>query len=194
MTSSFATPSLLYGSRTDCLQSVAGTFAHTACTYSPCLQRLLSLRVFQDVYVLRAVLGQALILAFPGRAASARFLLCVYAVLMLLRYFEPDSCPALLSDAEVEVAVQKMLRLIDTMSSCPGFTSSIICCALSKTTRTATDSIHRCHRMPRQSTVVHRDTLLRSHFFGLQGTQWVQNSVKGAWCTLTRGERLPRTP
>ena len=80
--------------------------------------------------------------------------LCVYEVFMLLRYFEPDSCPALLSDAEVD-------------------RSSIICCALLKTTLTATGSIHRCNRMPRQSTVIHRDTLLRSHFFGLQGTQWM---------------------
>ena len=45
--------------------------------------------------------------------------------------------------------------------------------------------------MPRQSTVIHRDTLLRSHFFGLQGTQWMQNSAK---CTSTRGETSPRTP
>ena len=69
---------------------------------------------------------------------------------MLLLYFEPDSCPALLSDAEVEGAVQKMVGLIETMSSCPAFTSSIICCSLLEPTLT-TDSIHRCNRIPRQS-------------------------------------------
>ena len=36
-------------------------------------------------------------------------------------------------------------------------------------------------------------TLLRRHFFGLQGTQWMQNSAKGASCTSTRGETSPQT-
>ena len=106
--------------------------------------------------MLRAVLGQALMLAFPG-VPLCTVLLCVYEVSMLLRYFEPDSSPALLSDAEVEGAVQKMFGLVETTSCWLGFTSSIICCALLKTTLTATDSIHQCNRMPRQSTVIHRE-------------------------------------
>ena len=44
-----------------------------ACTFSPCLQRLLSFRVFQGPYVHWAVLGQALLSGVPGRAPSARF-------------------------------------------------------------------------------------------------------------------------
>ena len=99
--------------------------------------------------MLRAVLGRALLLAFLGVLLCA-VLLCVPVVFVLLRYFEPKSCPALPSDAvaesvdpveddaEVDAAVQKMLGLIDTMSSWPGFTSSITCCALLKTTLTAT--------------------------------------------------------
>ena len=35
--------------------------------------------------------------------------------------------------------------------------------------------------------------LLKRHFFGLQGTQWMQNSAKGASCTSARGESSPRT-
>ena len=144
-----------------------------ACTYSPCLQRLVSFRVFQDIYVLRAVLGQAFLLAFLDVLLCA-VLLCVYVVFVLLRYLEPNSCPALPSDAVTEIvdvveddaafeaAVEKMFGLTVTMSSWPGFTSSITCCTLLKTTLTATDSTHRCKHMPRQSTVTHRDTLLRS--------------------------------
>ena len=41
------------------------------------------------------------------------------------------------------------------------FTSYIISCALLKTKPTATDSTHRCSRMPWQFTVIHRSTLLR---------------------------------
>ena len=143
-------------------------------------------RVFQGLHVLRGALGQALLPVFLGVLICA-VLLCIYVVFMQLPYFEPNSCPALPSDAmaenvdpvendaEVEAAVQKMLGLIDTMSSRPGFTSSITCCALLKTTLTATDSTHRCNLMPRQSTVIHLDTLLRSHSFGLQGTEWMQH-------------------
>ena len=56
-------------------------------------------------------------------------------------------------DAEVEAAVQKMLGLMGTMSSWPGFTSSITCCALLKTTLTATDS-----SVQRYATAVHSDS------------------------------------
>ena len=73
-------------------------------------------------------------------------------------------------------------------------TSSIISCALLKTMLTATDSTHRCNRMLWRSTVIHRGTLLRRHFFDLQGTQWTQNSPKGVSCTSTRGEISPRIP
>ena len=73
-------------------------------------------------------------------------------------------------------------------------TSSIISCALLKTMLTTTDSIHRCNRTPWRSTVIHRGTLVRMRFFGLQGTQWTQNSAKGVSCTSTRGETSPRTP
>ena len=59
------------------------------------------------------------------------------------------------------------------------FMSSIISRALLKTMLTATDSTHRCNRMPWQSTVIHRGTLLRMHFFGLQGTQWLLQFCKG---------------
>ena len=52
------------------------------------------------------------------------------------------------------------------------FTSSIINSALLKTMLTATDSTHRCIRLPWQFKVIH------GHFFGLQGTQWMQNSVR----------------
>ena len=148
--------------------------------------------------------GLALLPAFLGVLLCA-VLLCVYVVFMLLWYFEPNSCPALPSDAvaenvdpveddaDVEAVVQKMLGLIETMSSWPGFTSSLTCCALLKTTLTAT-ATRRCNCMPQQSTVIHGDTLLRSHSFGLQGTQWMQNYAEGASCTSTRGETSPRTP
>ena len=56
-----------------CKVSLALLRTLCACTYSPCLQRLLSLRVFQDENVIRAVLGQALMLAFPGRAPLRGF-------------------------------------------------------------------------------------------------------------------------
>ena len=39
----------------------------------------------------------------------------------------------------------------------------------------------------------HRGTLLRRHFFGLQGTQWMQNSAKGASCTSTPPQTPSRT-
>ena len=64
--------------------------------------------------------------------------------------------------------------------------SSIISRALLKRMLTATDSTHRCNRMPWQSTVIHRG--MRRHFFGLQGTWWMQNSAKGASCTSIRGK------
>ena len=197
------------GSRIDCLQSVAGTFAHTLCMH------ILAMLAATVVVPCLSAPTRA-----PGSSGSGvvgrrswacsvlrcAVLLCVYLVFMLLRYFEPNSCPALPSDAvaenvdpfeddaEVEAAVQKMLGLIGTVRSWPGFTSSITCCALLKTTLTATDSTHRCNRVPRQSTVTHRDTLLRSHSSGLQGTQWMQNYAEGASCTSTLGEISPRTP
>ena len=51
------------------------------------LAATLSFRVFQDIYVLRAVLGQALILAFLGVLICA-ILLCVHVVFVLLRCFD----------------------------------------------------------------------------------------------------------
>ena len=45
-----------------------------------------------------------------------------------------------------------------------------------KTMLTATDSTHRCNRMPWQSTVIHRGMLLKRHFFGLQ------NAVVAKFC------------
>ena len=127
--------------------------------------------------------GSGVVLGGLGRAT----LLCVYVVFVLLRYFNrytgmtfgallaaPDpsaeSVDPVEDDAEVEAGVQKKLGLIDTMGSSPGVTSSITCCALLKTILTATDSTHRCNRMPRRSTVIHRVALLRSHIFGLHGT------------------------
>ena len=71
------------------------------------------------------------------------------------------------------------------------FTSYIISCAMLTTKPTATDSTHWCNRMPWQFTAVHRGTLLRRHFFGLQGTQRMQNSAKDTSCTLTPGETSP---
>ena len=44
--------------------------------------------------------------------------------------------------------------------------------------------------MPQRSTVIHRGTLVRMHFFGLQGTQWTQNSAKSVSCTSSRGENI----
>ena len=70
-------------------------------------------------------------------------------------------------------------------------TSSVIGCALLKTILTATDSSHRCNPMSWEITVILRSTLLRRHFFGLQGTQWMQNSAKrrfvytNAWRNIT---------
>ena len=40
-----------------------------------------------------------------------------------------------------------------------------------------------------RKVMVHRGTLLRRHFFVLQGTEWIQNSAKGASCTS-----IPRIP
>ena len=73
-------------------------------------------------------------------------------------------------------------------------TSSSISCAMLETMLTATDWTHRCNRMSWRYTVIHRGTLLRRYFFGLQGTQWMQNSAKGVSCTSTRGETSPQDP
>ena len=95
--------------------------------------------------------GSGVFAGAPGRALLRGF--------VVLRNLEPNSCPALPSDAaaeivdlvkdnaEFEAAVEKMLGLIFTVSSWPGFTSSITCYTLLKTTLTATDSTHRCAHM-----------------------------------------------
>ena len=154
MTSSSATPLRFFMAQELIVCEVLWALLRTlcACTFSPCLQRLLSFRVFQGPYVLLGSSGSGVVVRRSWACSFCAVLLCVHVVFLLLRYFEPNSCPALPSeavaenvdlvedDAEVEAAVQKMLALIDTMSSWPGFTSSITCCALLKTTLTATDS------------------------------------------------------
>ena len=91
-----------------------------------------------------------------------------------------------------------MLWLMDAVGSWPGFTSSITCCALLKTTLTATDSTHRCHRMPRRSTLIHRGTAEES-FLWIAGNAMGAKFCKGrfvyinAWRNITTDPtRLPR--
>ena len=128
-------------------------------------------------------------------------MLCVYVVSVLLRYLEPNSCPALLADAvaevvdlveddaEFEAAVEKMLGLTVTMSSWPGFTSSITCCAEDNSDGNGFNPSVQAY-----ATALRSDSSLHvaESFFGLQG--WTKNSAKCASWTSTRGEASPLTP
>ena len=88
----------------------------------------------------------------------------------------------------------KMLEMIKKVTGVCTFTSSIISCAMLKTMLTATDSAHRCNRMSWRYTVIHRGMLLRRYFFGLQGTQWMQNSAKGASCHINAWRNITTDP